>query len=177
MKRDLEATATLRADLASVTAVMRDPDDVLGRRGRNAGTYVTEMVADLHDGTTIHQKVIVELGLLDELEAGVNCRLAWRPEGHDRFLPAFEGSLEAEGDGTGGTALLISGTYQPPLGPVGALADSFALQHVARRTLVQFTRGLAGAIDVAVDERRGKVWATAGLPDDLRPMPSEHWLG
>jgi hypothetical protein len=136
------------------------------------------LVADLQDGATIHQTVVIDLGVADVSETGVRCALAWLPEGHERLLPSFDGELEAQEDVTGGSILRIRGRYHPPLGPVGAIADALALQRVARRTLVELTRSLAAAMDDAVDRRRGDAWVASGpLPDDLRPMPSEHWLG
>jgi hypothetical protein len=178
MERSIEAAAAVRTDLASVAAVMRNPAGVLKRHGTPDGRYVTEMVADLHDGTTVRQDVVVDIGLVVDLETGFCCRLAWRPVGRRRLLPAFEGLLEAAGGVTGGSVLRISGTYHPPLGPLGAFADAVALHGVAKRTLGTFIREMASAIDAAVDRRRGEAWSMAGpAPDDLRPTPSEHWIG
>jgi hypothetical protein len=179
MERSIEAAAAVRADIESVCVVMRDPAGVLKRRGTSGGNYVTEMVVDLHDGTTVRQEVLVDIGLIvGDSRTGFRCRLAWRAVGRGRLLPAFEGLFEAAGDVTGGSALRISGSYHPPLGPLGALADAVALQGVAKRTLGKFTRELATAIDAAADRRHGDAWSMAGpVPDDMRPTPSEQWIG
>lgn len=170
MRRHIEATAAVRAEVEAVAELMRDPVELLPERGPRPGSYLTEVVADLHEGATVRQPVVVELGLVDADERGLRCHLTWRPQTRERLLPSFEGEFQVSADVTGGSVIRISGVYHPPFGPLGAVADSVALQRVARRTLVELTRRLAHAIDAAVDARRGNAWAVAGpLPDDLRP--------
>jgi hypothetical protein len=178
MRRRIEASAAVRAEVDSVLGLVRDPVEVLGRRGPSSGDYLREMSAELHDGTTIRQEVVVTLGLPDESDIGFRCTLAWRPTGRERLVPAFDGVMKAHPDLSGGTVLRVSGIYHPPLGPLGAVADTLVMQRVARRTLADFVQQLGAAIDAAVDGRRGGAWAAvAPRPDDARPTASEQWLG
>lgn len=178
MERTIEANAAVRAELVAVAALLRDPSTFMHADAGSPGRYTVQLVADLHDGATLRQRVGIDLGIADVSEDAVQCTISWRPQGHERLLPSFEGVLGAREDVTGGSILRIHGRYHPPFGPVGVVADRVALQRVARQTLADFTRALASAIDQAVDRRRGAAWSAAGpLPDDLRPMPSEHWLG
>ena len=178
MERSIEASAAVRAELDAVALLLRDPSTLLRPYAGSPGRYVMQVVADLHDGATLRQGVVVDIGIAERREEAVRCTISWRPQGHERLLPTFEGMLEAREDVTGGSIIRIHGRYHPPLGGLGAVADSVALKRVARRTLADFTRDLAGEVDRAVDRRRGGAWAVAGpLPDDLRSTASEEWLG
>src|SRR5687768_12920525 len=119
MRRHVEASASMRAGLPDATDVLCDPVDVVGRRGNEAGTYLREMVAELHDGTSVRQDVIVQVGVAERSNGVIRFTLAWCPAGHERLLPSFDGMLALEVDAMGGTRLRIRGTYRPPLGPVG----------------------------------------------------------
>lgn len=178
MERAIQASASVHEGVDAVVASLCDPVDIFGRRGPVPGTYVTEVTADLHDGTVISQKVVVEVGLVQRSEAQARCRLAWVPDGRERLLPSFEGELELQEDVTGGTVLRVHGIYHPPFGPVGAVVDSLALKRVARRTLAALTQRMAHALDRACPKHRGATGIGARpVPDDLRPIASEHWLG
>jgi hypothetical protein len=182
MNRNIEARASVRCDLEAVRAVMRDPSALFTRAGLRPGTFLKEMTADLHDGMTVTQQVVLEIGVPTDGPVTATT-LAWYPVSHDRVIPGFDGMLVATARPDGDSDLRVEGTYHPPLGLLGAGLDRIGLRRVACRTLADFTRELAALIEQAAIDGRGDPWVTsAPRADDLRPVPAgdippDHWLG
>lgn len=64
--------------------------------------------------------------------------MRWQAASEAGFFPALEGQMEIAALGGSSTQLGLSGTYRPPLGIVGAIADRALLHRVAEVTVKDF---------------------------------------
>lgn len=75
--------------------------------------------------------------------------VSWRAAEADVLFPVFAGEVQARRLPDGRTELALVGSYRPPLGPVGELADQAVMHWVASRALAGFLQRvgelLAGA--------------------------------
>ena len=123
-------------------------------------------------GTSVHQEVMVRLGVAQTTETGLVVPLAWEATGRRRLFPTFAGELEAS-DADDGTRLRLHGTYTVPLGVVGRLGNGVVGWRLACRSLDALLIGLGRQVEVEVD-RRGDL-----VPDPVAPEweHSEIYIG
>jgi hypothetical protein len=184
MERRIEATEHVRASVDMVARVLTGHRCALGERhgrsGQEPASYVTDLEVGLGGGSSVHERVTIRCTRQFEgPKDRARWELSWEPVGHSRLIPAFQGQLQAAPAGTG-TQLDLTGTYRPPLGPVGAAGDALIGRRIAERTLTSLLAGLAGRIEREADARREAFSVTPPpYPEDLRDRPSrsESWLG
>lgn len=185
MDRSIEAVTTLRAPVSRIEEVVRDDPgrvlvDAVSTDDRAARTFATVIGPRSGEGTVVQQEVLVEFGVVGARDGVFVVPFSWRPSGHERLLPTFDGQLSAVGDGCGRTRLTLEGNYHLPLGIVGRFGDSIAGRRLARQTVSALLEEIAVRIDREVDGR-GSV-AHGPLPPrypvDLREGPrSEYHIG
>jgi hypothetical protein len=157
-ERSVEAIRFVRAGLEDVAsalpAVIRDAPSM-------------ELSVDDHRGVALRVAVKPALGVASADGGAICWPLSWAPVGHTHLLPAFTGSIEALDLG-GDTRLALRGTYEPPMGILGAVADKLKLHELAGESIDAFMRALGRAIDDAVDLKRAGPMRVADYPADLR---------
>jgi hypothetical protein len=177
MHRHIEATATAQLTVERAAEVLAQPWVMFGAPVNQHGEYGLELEAELRPGSSARQEVTVVVGMVELTGDGVRCPFSWTPAVPSRLLPRFEGELAASGSAAGATTITVSGTYVPPLGPLGAAADAMVMHRVAASTVGALVADLGRRLD-ACAERSHTGWHESALgADDLRPLPSEHWLG
>ena len=131
-----------RALLASpetwVPHVARDAD--LGARALLANVGIGPA------GVRIEKRVMVEVGEPFRLSSKTLVPLSWHAAGPEGFFPVLEGHLEICLLGQRRTQLVLSASYKPPFGPIGAALDRAFLHRVAESTIKHFVDGLAERI-------------------------------
>lgn len=71
--------------------------------------------------------------------------LTWDPD--DRFVPKFSGALSGELSEDGKARLTLEGTYDAPLGPVGAVFDAVLGHRIAAATADAFLQDVKRFIE------------------------------
>ena len=108
---------------------------------------------DLGSGTSVHQEVLVHLGVAQTTETGLVVPVAWQATGRKRLFPTFTGELEAS-EADDGTRLRLHGTYTVPLGVIGRVGNGVVGWRLACRSLDALLAGLGRQLEVEVDRRR-----------------------
>lgn len=173
MRRTIEVSTHLRAVRERVHEVLADdPALVFGRpvapEARVARRFPAMLGVGLGAGGDVEQAVEVHAGRLTHGDDGSTLPVSWRPTGHARALPSFDGRLVV-GDEGAGSRLRLAGSYHVPLGVAGWLIDVLVGRRIARRSLTGFLAGVAERLDAAVDERnRAGSLRPAPFVEDLR---------
>ena len=186
MERHLEASIETRTPIDEVQAVLRSPAAVLSPDPADPSSRRADLHVD-HNGMSIHQEVVVRLRPAAEPSGDApTWDLTIEPASHARLLPSFRGNLVAT-PFVGGTTLVLSGRYRPPLGPLGALGDDVVGNHLARQTVDAFLAEFADRVDREADRRFARPGPRpAPYPPDLRAreraderaaVPASHWFG
>lgn len=90
---------------------------------------------------------------------GVRVGLRWEAVGVTGGLfPALDADIGLTAEGERGTLVTLTGTYRPPLGPLGAGLDRLVLHKVATATMTAFLNQVTGALEDA----------QAQAPEELR---------
>jgi hypothetical protein len=103
----------------------------------------------------IGRDVEIEVGEFDpEAITQVRVPLRWRAREDDALFPAMEAALlvrtvPVQWDCT---QLVLEGSYDPPLGPVGAALDAVVGHHVAEAAVHRFVRDVARSVERAAAE-------------------------
>jgi len=132
-----------------------DPEDLVELRDRNRA--VVELDAHLSP-FCISCQALVEFGPFTQIDGQMSVatlRVRWEALEHRSWFPTWSGEFEAVPRADHTTQLGFVGTYQPPMGPVGGLADAVILHRVADGALRTFFENaliqLAGRVDVQSD--------------------------
>ena len=183
MARPIEAAIPLRVAFAQVRDVLLDdPGDVFSEAftvdEHHRPRIPTELSVDLGAGASVHQDVMLHLGVAQSTETGVVVPLAWQAAGRERLFPTFNGELEAfEADR--GTRLRLNGTYTVPLGFIGRIGNGVVGWRVARRSLEDLLERLARRIEAEADRRLESVLRQSTPKPDSPPEweRSELYIG
>ena len=117
------------------------------------------MSVDLGAAASVHQQVILKLGLARATDTGVVMPMAWRATGwRSRETARSTASSEAQT----GARLRLSGTYTVPLGVIGRVGHELVGWRLARHSLEGLVAWFAERIE-------GE--ATRG-PDSVRGQPA-----
>ena len=175
MQRPIEVASSVGVGFAQVCEVLADDPGVVSGDGVTTHRYPPRRIVlgvDLGSGTSVHQEVLVRLGVAQTTESGLVVPLAWEATGRRRLFPTFAGELEAS-DADDGTRLRLHGTYTVPLGVVGRLGNGVVGWRLACRSLDALLIGLGRQVEVEVD-RRGDL-----VPDPVAPEweHSEIYIG
>jgi hypothetical protein len=86
----------------------------------------------------ISRRIDVKLGEPLRREGVMLVPIEWRASRVASLFPALTGDVEIAGIGANLTQVGLSGTYEPPFGPAGRLADRALLHRVAELTVKDF---------------------------------------
>jgi hypothetical protein len=120
-------------------------------------------------GTEMTRKVQAEVGPRVRGDHGIRVPLRWHAEQHPRWFPELEAELRLVPVGEATTELRLVGTYEPPLGALGALGDRVAGHRVAETALREFLVGVAQRLADALNKH---TQAARGYPVEMPPARS-----
>jgi hypothetical protein len=161
MQRSVEVSRVIRAGFAHVREVLSDDAGAVFRdRGPTRASLDlstrTELSVDLGAGASVHQEVLVELGIIDSTESWLAIPVSWQASGRKRLFPTFFGELEAC-DVPTGTQLRLHGAYTVPLGALGSAGNGVGGWRLARRSLDALVTRLGWRLELEADRRRRSV--------------------
>ena len=135
MERTIDLEATLSGRLTEVC-------DVLARQT----SYPSHVQVDLGPAA-VREQVDVVLGPLEVQDGSVTQSIHIEAADHRRLFPTLDGELFAvEIDGPGDTRLCLTGRFQPPLGPAGAIGDLIGGRRLAEASIRAFFDELVSGI-------------------------------
>jgi hypothetical protein len=91
-------------------------------------------------------EVSLEIGSSEIHSMGLVYPLHWTATGATVLFPELNADLILSKEGSHWTTLTLRGNYDPPLGPLGRLADRAILRHVAEATVTDWMERLASAL-------------------------------
>lgn len=120
--------AEVESRLLDIRRSLDDLADVAYRRGEN-------LSAKVGPGRGLAKEVHLDIGVPQILKSGIAYPVKWRAPGATILFPELVGDLVLSKQGNSSTLLTLNGTYEPPLGFVGRVADRAGLHNVADATV------------------------------------------
>ena len=149
----------LRAPLDRVRAVLTAAE----------GSTAVGLVADLEEGTSVHQRAVLETGSLGSPAVGRAFSLRCDPDGHAHLLPSFSGELWLSPEGSS-TRLTVTGRYDPPIELLARDGDPAVAERMASRSIERLLAEIAERIEGEID--RAEVRTLVAKPPDGTPSDS-----
>jgi hypothetical protein len=173
MRQTINAARQAQASFARARDLLvHDPVGILGSPD-GAGPKRRRFPADLsvQVGRTgvIHVQVEIEIRAVHLDADSARWDMTWHAIDHPRLFPVFEGTLALEPAERGGTIVRMTGSYEPPFGPVGAVGDGVMRHRVAHTSIERYLGSIAGNIDRTVTEQMASEPAPLATHDALRP--------
>ncbi|MGH8947890.1 MAG: hypothetical protein ACRDXF_03440 [Acidimicrobiia bacterium] len=126
--------------LHSLQSQLRALADVAYREGE-------ELRARVGPGTgNLAKEVRLELGDPEIHRSGLVYPLSWSAVGSEMLFPELNADLIVSHVGADQTKIVLDGTYQPPLGPLGRVVDRVLLHRVAESTVRAWVNRLAESL-------------------------------
>lgn len=94
----------------------------------------------------VAREVSLEIGVAEIHTVGLVYPIRWTATEATLLFPKLDADLVLSKAGAGQTTLTLRGTYEPPLGTVGRLADRAGLRFVADATVANWMERLASAL-------------------------------
>lgn len=132
--------AQVEKSLDAVRANVAEWADVAYRDGER-------LHARVGPGGALAKEIKLELGLAEIHAYGLVYPVRWTATGASLLFPDLEADLVLSKLGTDETRLQLKGTYDPPLGVLGKLADRTVFHRVAESTVKDWMDRLTAALD------------------------------
>lgn len=97
---------------------------------------------------SVAREVALDIGMAEIHSMGLVYPVHWTATGATLLFPEMKADLILSKWGSDHTYLTFRGTYDPPLGPVGRLADRAGLHRVAEATVADWVERLAAELSV-----------------------------
>jgi hypothetical protein len=94
----------------------------------------------------LSKAVTVQVGMVRDRGEGFVVPLRWSATGPTELFPVMEADLEVAPLGAQESQLRLSGSYDPPLGPLGRQLDRLLLHQLAEATVRAFLSELVAAL-------------------------------
>lgn len=131
--------AQVEKELDQIRANLQDWADIAYREGE-------QLRARVGPSDSVAREVNLEIGVAEIHSSGLVYPIHWTASGATLLFPELRADLVLSKDGSTRTALTLKGTYQPPLGMLGRIADRAGLGRVADATVRHWIDRLALAL-------------------------------
>jgi hypothetical protein len=157
MERPIDAGTTIGVAFARARDVLLDDPGSVFTDGytteeRRARRFRMELSIPLRGGASVHQGVVVQLGVARSVDSGLVQPLTWYARAHQWLLPAFDGALEVS-EVRQGAGLRLVGRYTVPLGAVGQICDAVLGHWLARRSIEMLVETFGRRLDREAEGR------------------------
>ena len=131
--------AQVEKELDQIRANLQEWADIAYREGE-------QLRARVGPSDSVAREVNLEIGVAEIHSSGLVYPIHWTATGATLLFPELRADLVLSKDGSTRTALTLKGTYQPPLGMLGRIADRAGLGRVAEATVRHWIDRLALAL-------------------------------
>jgi hypothetical protein len=131
--------AQVEKELDQIRANLQEWADIAYREGE-------QLRARVGPSDSLAREVNLEIGVAEIHSSGLVYPIHWTATGATLLFPELRADLVLSKDGSTRTALTLKGTYQPPLGMLGRIADRAGLGRVAEATVRHWIDRLALAL-------------------------------
>lgn len=131
--------STVEKQLDRVRANLEDWADIAYREGE-------DLMSKVGPTSTVSRKVQLTIGVAEIRAGGLVYPIHWTVNGASMLFPSLEADLWLTKTGSQQTRLTLKGTYRPPLGALGRIADRALLGRVADATVADWMERLADAV-------------------------------
>ena len=146
-----ETTAALELTTAEhLIDLLREGDLEPGEAAFHEDGRLKARVGPWEEG--INRVVLLDLGLAEIHRGGLVYPVNWVAESGSGLFPSLTGELTLSHAGRGRTRFVFRGNYEPPLGPLGKVADRVALGRLADTTVQHWLDDLCASL-VAVSAK------------------------
>lgn len=157
MERMIDVSANVHGVFERARNVLiDDPGSVLGERRptieQRPRMFHADLAVELSGGMSVHQEVLIEVGLPKSSDGVLRLPLHWKATGREGLFPTFAGELEAVSTRTG-TQLRLVGACTMPLGWIGRFGDEHLGGRAAERSLSNYVKDVAARLEAEVDRR------------------------
>lgn len=142
----VEYATTVEASLSSVEKCLDALRSDMARWADIAYRDGESLRTKVGPSSSIAREVTLDIGIAEIHSSGLVYPIHWTADGATLLFPEMNADLRLSKAGTGRTKLTLRGNYEPPLGPVGKLADRAGLRHVADATVANWVDRLAAAL-------------------------------
>ena len=125
--------------LDRVRASLEEWADIAYRDGEN-------LIAKVGPTSSVSRRVQLSIGMTEIHSGGLVYPIRWTVTGASMLFPSLEADLWLTKTGSNQTRLTLKGTYRPPLGTLGRIADRAVLGRVAEATIADWMERLAGSV-------------------------------
>ena len=132
--------ADVENNLDRVRASLAEWADIAYRDGE-------KLRAKVGPSDRVARKVELDIGMAEIHSSGLVYPIHWTAVGATLLFPELTADLILTKSGADRTVLTLKGNYQPPLGPLGRLADRAGLSHVAEATVRDWMDRLTEALN------------------------------
>jgi hypothetical protein len=147
VERPIEITAVLARPAGSVIGTFLERGGaLLGTVTGGDGEHQRVVVRLTVGPSAVDQDVACVVSEVTGDEGGASMRVRWRPIRYDRWLPSFDGVL-AVLPIADETLVSLDGSYEIPMGTVGAFGDGIVGRRLAKRTLTALMAEIAASLD------------------------------
>ncbi|HUG32526.1 MAG TPA: hypothetical protein VMM14_06505 [Acidimicrobiia bacterium] len=108
-----------------------------------------QLRARVGPSAAVAREVKLDIGVAEIHRSGLVYPVHWTASGAGLLFPELSADLILSQGGSAVTNLTLRGTYKPPLGPLGRLADRVILGRVADATVADWMERLAEALSSA----------------------------
>ncbi len=105
-----------------------------------------QLRARVGPGDSLARSVSLQIGMPELHSFGIVYPITWTATGATLLFPELKADLILAKRGTGRTEITLKGTYEPPLGSLGRLADRAGLGRVADATVKHWMGQLSEAL-------------------------------
>lgn len=131
--------AEVEKRLDKVRSELEEWADIAYREGE-------ELRSNVGPVDSLAKSVSLEIGVAEIHRTGLVYPITWTATGAHALFPELNADLALSQMGPSMTSLSLDGTYEPPLGVVGRVADRLALGKVAEATVRNWVDRLAEAV-------------------------------
>lgn len=152
VKRSVYVHDSAEVPFESVVALMRGAPRMLFGSSGGATSEPTTADVTTHVGPIpIHDRFAVTFGDFAEASGQhyATLQITFSGDKHHVLVPDVEAKLEASAESPSRTRLAFVGSYQPPMGPVGALEDVLAGHRAVEEAMQQVIRELRDRMQAA----------------------------
>lgn len=146
------------ASYEDVEACLASSSDTLFAKAlgssRDVGERITAKVGPQSWPAALAKTVEIRLGPARRHADGMLVGLSWEAHGGASLFPRLDADLEVAPFGADQTVLTLRGTYDPPAGRTGKLADELLLHRVAASTVRAFLEAMGDQLSSSITTHR-----------------------